>query len=407
MRALCLIMVCLLLGGASCSDQRPTVSRTISDNQMAKLKLLVGVKNLQNGKIDRALQQMHDAIGLDPSLHNAYQIRGTIWLIKEKPDQAINDFTKAIDIKADNPKAYNGRGAAHVMAGNDAKSFADFNTAIEQNPGLAGPFSNRGNYWIRSSNYDNALSDLNTAIRLAPKNPFYRSYRATVHTFQGAYTEAVKDLNRAIEINPNLAGAHSRMGIIAFLKGDLKLAISAFDTSIRHSPKRWATYLLRARVWFLEGQYGDALEDLRRAMRIAPNNQELPLWYYVFATRSGDDALDFLRSKSASKDPAKFPAPVYAMLLGTATPAQTLTAGKSLPPGSDARKQCKVNYFAGQRMLIEKKRKQAIQYFQHAVQTNERSADCFPDALAELQRLGVANQQADSTSRRPDTGLDG
>jgi len=392
-------MAFLLVSGASCTNQRPTVSRTLSDSQLARIKLVVGVKNLQSGKVDTALQQMHDAIGLDPSLYNAYQIRGTIWLIKEEPDRAINDFTTAITLKADNPKAYNGRGAAHVLAGNDVKSIADFNTAIELNPGLPGPFSTRGNYLIRAGNYDKAPNDLNTAIRLAPKNPFYRSYRATVQTYKGNYNEALKDLKRAIEINPKTGDAHRRMGIVAFLNGDMKPAITALDTSIRHSPKNQGTYLLRARIWFLEGRYSDALDDLKRAMRLAPKNQGLPLWYYVFATRSGTDARDFLRKKNAAKDPTKFPAPVYAMLLGTATPAQTLEASRSLPWGPFERKQCAVNYFAGQMMLIQKKRKLAIGYFQNAVQTNERSADCFPDALAELRRLGVGNQQASLTSR--------
>jgi tetratricopeptide (TPR) repeat protein len=84
-----------------------------------------GRKLLQEEHFAEAIQQLTEAVRLDPALALAFNARGySYYRLKQYP-QAIADFDRAISLNPGYANAYQNRGAARGAAGDKAGSAAD------------------------------------------------------------------------------------------------------------------------------------------------------------------------------------------------------------------------------------------------------------------------------------------
>ena len=139
-----------------------------------------------NNKDNRSIEELTQAIELNPTDANIHFSRGHAYHTKDNYDKAIADYTKAIQLKSNLTEAYNNRGAAHSKKGDYNRAIKDLNKAIQLKPNLAKAYNNRG----------------------------------AAHGRKGEYSKAIADLNKAIQLNPNFAVAYYNRGIAYANKGD-------------------------------------------------------------------------------------------------------------------------------------------------------------------------------------------
>jgi tetratricopeptide (TPR) repeat protein len=91
------------------------------------------------GRTDRAIARLNTAIRLTPRFWQAYQFRGELCLLAQRPQDAVRDFDQAIQLSPIEPHLYALRAQAHLALGDEAASARDFETANSLlNNGLAG-----------------------------------------------------------------------------------------------------------------------------------------------------------------------------------------------------------------------------------------------------------------------------
>ena len=130
-----------------------------------------GVAYRYKGENDRALQDINQAIRLNPNAANHYNNRGIIYRMKGEYDRAINDYDEAIWLKNDYPAA----------------------------------FYNRAITYTEKGEYDKALSDFEIVLGFDAKNAFALYGRGMARLKMGETEAASADIAAAKAIHPNIA----------------------------------------------------------------------------------------------------------------------------------------------------------------------------------------------------------
>jgi tetratricopeptide (TPR) repeat protein len=128
--------------------------------------------------------------------------RGATWEAEGHYDAALEDLNEAIRLQPKGQQAYNVRGVVWTHKGEFDKALADFDQAIRLGPKSASAYRNRGLTWAYKKDFDKALADLDEALRLAPKDTFAYRNRGQVRTIKKDHALALADFNEAIRLDP-------------------------------------------------------------------------------------------------------------------------------------------------------------------------------------------------------------
>ncbi len=223
------------------------------------------------GQYDRAIQNYNQAIRLKPDYAVAYRNRGTVYAEQSQYDRAIQDYDQAIRLKPDYADAYVDRGNAYNGKGQYDRAIQDFDQAIKLNPNYAGTYNNRGNAYRGKGQYDRAIQDYDQAIRLKPDFVLAYNNRGTVYAEQGQYDRAIQDYDQAIRLKPDYADVYVNRGNAYNGKGLYDRAIQDFDQAIRLKPNSDWAYNNRGNAYNGKGQYDRAIQDFGQAIKLNPN----------------------------------------------------------------------------------------------------------------------------------------
>ena len=224
-----------------------------------------------------AIANYDKAIGLKPTLVDAYNNRGAAKGELGQHFAAISDFDKAIQLKPDEVKAYNNRGAAKGELGQHFAAISDFDKAIQLKPDEAKVYNNRGIAKGKLGQHFAAISDYDKAIQLKPDLAEAYYARGNTKGKLGQYFAAISDFDKAIQLKPDLAEAYLQRGLAKVVLDQHSAAISDFDKAVQLEPDDAKAYYSRGIAKVLLNRTWEAKRDLRTALRLAEkaNNTSL------------------------------------------------------------------------------------------------------------------------------------
>jgi len=95
-----------------------------------------GIAYARKGQYDRAIEDLDQAIRLNPNYTEAFRNRGTAYGLKGQLDRAIQDYDQAIRLNPNYAEAYNNRGLTKRAKGDSAGGDADIAKAKQLNPSV-------------------------------------------------------------------------------------------------------------------------------------------------------------------------------------------------------------------------------------------------------------------------------
>ncbi len=107
-------------------------------------------------------------------------------------EKAIDELTQAIEIEPQNFEAYFWRARAFMRKGQFENAIRDFKKVLDLNPGYSPAYDNLGWLFMRRNEYDQSLSYLNRSIELKPENGWAHYMRGRIFYKKG-------DLKNALE----------------------------------------------------------------------------------------------------------------------------------------------------------------------------------------------------------------
>lgn len=192
-------------------------------------------QNCQKSLAVRETAEGHICLG------GAYNLTG-------KYELAVQEFGRAVQLDSSNEDGLRGEADAYVKLGNPVAAEAAYKKAISLRPNYWGVYSWLGVFYYNQARYEDAIIQFKKVIELAPANYRGLSNLGAMYVAQGKYTQALAPLDKSIEIRPNLE-AFNNLGYAYFQLRRFTDAASAFQRGLN----------LDDSDWLLWGNLGDSL----------------------------------------------------------------------------------------------------------------------------------------------------
>ncbi|XP_038612853.1 LOW QUALITY PROTEIN: tetratricopeptide repeat protein 6 [Tachyglossus aculeatus] len=223
-----------------------------------------GAINRKLGRLKAAMDDLQEAIYLEPLLLNAYWHRHFIYLFQENVIEALNDlnyilkwnknnaevylskaeifrnkgditlailnYTQALKCKPTDDNIYFKRGEMYEK-GNKVLSIDDYSKCIFYNPRRTDALMKRGVYHFENSNWKAAIQDFTALLKIEPINSQARTYRGRAYIKCAQNREATEDFSAAIHLDPNNWLAFYHRGCL-MRKSNPHKALQDFSVSV-------------------------------------------------------------------------------------------------------------------------------------------------------------------------------
>jgi tetratricopeptide (TPR) repeat protein len=234
-----------------------------------------------SNEVDKSLEDVEQAIRLDPKEPGAFLLRGFLLYFKQ-PDKALEDYSEAIRLDPKCALAFNNRAMIWSSKKEYDKAIKDLTEAFRIDPTLTDVLTSRGDVWYAKGDFDKAISDYDEAIRRDPKD-FYAYYRRGATRFDlREYDKALKNYDDMIRLFPQEPLGFTFRGTVWHAKKDFDKAIKDYDEAIRLDAKSVSAFCYRARAFAAKKDYDKAVADFEQALKLGPTSVFVLREYALF-----------------------------------------------------------------------------------------------------------------------------
>ncbi len=218
-----------------------------------------GIRAIQGGDAESALELFQKAVEIDPSLAAAHRTIAAILHGMGKPAEALEPLDKYLEFE-ELPPEFVGMAFDIFLAAGDPRVEDAKQRAIDAGMGMeiaAGVFS-QGVQAVRDSDDERAVELFTEAASLNPK--LYQAYRniGTIHFNNQNWEPALEALEKTLELDPRNTEA-MRMRFFSFaLQGQLEDSVEAGKAWIAVNPTAGAQVQHQADQLFKQEVYGNA-----------------------------------------------------------------------------------------------------------------------------------------------------
>jgi type IV pilus assembly protein PilF len=185
------------------TTELPTASDTTSEQRRASIRLQLAVSYYQDHKYDVALDEIKQALVIEPQLAEAYGLRGLVYDAMGEQVLAEANFKRALSIAPSSPELANNYGSYLCQNNRAAESIAWFDKALA-NRTYTSPVSalvNAGRCSLKIKHNDAAEHYLLDALRLAPDLPQVNADLARIYYDRHDMTRAGFFINRLTTVS--------------------------------------------------------------------------------------------------------------------------------------------------------------------------------------------------------------
>jgi type IV pilus assembly protein PilF len=199
--ALCLLAAlagCAGSAGKGDSKDIKTASDQTPAEKRAAIRLQLAIGYFQDGKKEVALDEVKQAIAINPDFADAYGVRALIYSQIGENALAEESYVRALKLAPRNPELANNYGSFLCQSGRGAQGIAYFDAALK-NPTYQSPVSallNAGSCSLKMKNLDAAERYLLDAVRYEPDHPATNANLARVYYERRDFQRAGFFINR-------------------------------------------------------------------------------------------------------------------------------------------------------------------------------------------------------------------
>jgi len=279
----------------------------------AEVKYLKGIEAFRAGDVEKAINLLQQATGLNPSLDIYWRDLSQLFLAKTnlisqnlnlpseekrrltnlaivEGAQAINQATNIlpIDVANWNVRGFFYRNLVGVEGAGDI-SLASYQKAIELEPTspfaygekgrihilMAQDFSQKGKTDKALESLGLAFESLKTAINLKPDYAPAHYLLAVVYDQQGKVEEAISKLEETQIITPQDSGVAFQLGLLYWRKDKIKEARQQFEKAVILNPNYSNAGYMLGLVYDKDGEKEKAKKEFEKLITLNPQNEQL------------------------------------------------------------------------------------------------------------------------------------
>ncbi len=254
--------------------------------------------DLREGRRDRALADMNEALALDPFYYRTYAWRGGLLRRQGKVRAALNDLDRALEVDDLYPFSWHERSLARRALGDwlgaaqdlDRAFLLDFRyswvfsaareagaeelargagqlaAAVKRHPQSASLRAWSGELRLRAGDHSGALRELEGAARLDPNHGVAQAWLGKALLEAGLYDQAERVLRRAAQLEPRAPIFRGWQAEAREKAGRPDSALALLDGVLKDHPNLWWVHQARARCQLAAGRPRLALLEAERSL---------------------------------------------------------------------------------------------------------------------------------------------
>jgi tetratricopeptide (TPR) repeat protein len=251
-------------------------------------------KSLEKGKWSKAISAADVAISIEPTMYDAYTMRGLAYLMRDSVDRAISDCSEAISLQSSGALAYACRGSAYakkdsmstrgkadldmvqslahaipeyVISGDKEDEVAKYGAACvtgisfgcTQYKKMVGHFPasvekklaaliSKSDKMFITKNWDEVINITSEALLIDERNLVALCNRSGAYANKNMIKEASADATSAVSSYPGYSLAYNNRGWVRELSSQLEDALTDYDTACARGLKSGCTNASRLRT---------------------------------------------------------------------------------------------------------------------------------------------------------------
>jgi len=240
----------------------------------------LGIRELDCGNIDKAIEAFKKAIEANPDDPRSYSNLGIAYELTRDYEKAREAYEKAIEINPKNLSAVNNLAGLSLLQGQPDEALSLFDESISSDPLYVEPYLNIARFFMETREFEAAEFYLRKVIDIENDNNEARNLLGIVTNMTERPEEAVEHNQEALRRDANESSVLSNLGTAFRNTGDLKRAIIAFEKAGELNPGS-ITIMNNLGVLYRETGFFEKAEGFfKRAIDIFPEN---PFPYFNIA----------------------------------------------------------------------------------------------------------------------------
>jgi len=220
-----------------------------------------------------ALDCYQKALELDQGNASTFLGQGVALGNLERPEEALESLQKALDLDPESVDAWRNRGAVLGNLKRYEEALESLQKALDLDPESVDAWVNRGKTLNNLERYEEALESLQKALNLDYESVNAWALRGTVLNNLGRYEEALAACDRAFEIDSKNYQALNTQALALSLLKNFEKAITAIDEAINLKPQEVLYGANRGIILARYGRYTEALADCEQAIKQDPKHE--------------------------------------------------------------------------------------------------------------------------------------
>jgi tetratricopeptide (TPR) repeat protein len=181
---------------------------------------------------DNAINDMNEAIKMNPGFEKAYYLRGVCRFEMSDYKAAEEDMKVFIDKDKSDPSAYNYLAGCRYIQQDFKGALENYDMVVKLDPNYLNIYTNRGMMRHYQGDLKGAVEDYDKALAADPGNIAAYNNRGGAKLDMGDAKGAMDDLNKAISLKKDYAEAYNNRGKARIALGDNKGACEDFKKAL-------------------------------------------------------------------------------------------------------------------------------------------------------------------------------
>ncbi|MEN6561559.1 MAG: tetratricopeptide repeat protein [Acidobacteriota bacterium] len=212
-------------GGGGAAPQK---KKKVSEEKDPKYQCELGVIALRYGLPDQAVLYGRQAVALDPSFFDGWQLLGSAYAQKGELVQAAEAFEKAAAIKPGAGDVQRQLGLVYLGLNETAKAESALKTAFDAGGDAESAYA-LGKLFYTQKRFDEAMDYAVKAIQKDGKSAKAYNLKGVLLNQKGRYAEAAGAFQAGLVLLPEDVGLQVNLGIALFNSGESTRARKVFE----------------------------------------------------------------------------------------------------------------------------------------------------------------------------------
>jgi tetratricopeptide (TPR) repeat protein len=245
--------------------------------EAAELFLLQGLVHEGRGQLEKAAEQLQEAIVRNPDLVLPYYNLGRVMAQLGEFVPAIRCLTRVTEMEPENVDAYYMLGIAFHEYGDLPSAIASFNRVVQLQPDHLDGYATLADLLVEVGDLPLAMEALNAGLNECQHHASLLEKASAVCMHAGKFANALEYTEQIVETMPTYERGWLNLAHLCILTEDLERSEEAGKQAIACAPDGWEGYYHLGNLYEATKLFDLAEEHYRLAVSRAPSEEFRPM----------------------------------------------------------------------------------------------------------------------------------